>query len=111
MFCIYIIYLYVCTNKLKQLNPAGNVRKNIMKIFRKTSLPVEIIYNGEKYVLDMMISKLMDLSRSNPKVIIERLKRQGKRAILVEVLNNRLKGKTDIYGKPYESTKWIFINN
>lgn len=82
-----------------------------MKTFRRTSLPDEITYNGETYALNIKVSRLTELSRSNPKTIIERLKRQGTKAILVKVLSNNLKGKTDLYGKPYEPTNWIFTNN
>ena len=82
-----------------------------MKTFRKTSLPDEIIYNGERYTLDMTTSRLTELSRSNPKTIIERLKRQGTKSVLVQVLSNNLKGKTDLYGNEYKPTEWIFTNN
>lgn len=82
-----------------------------MKTFNKTYLPDEVTYNGEKYALDVLTSSLMNVSNTNPKTIIERLKRQGKKGVLVQVLSNSLKGRTDLYGKPYKPTQWIFTNN
>lgn len=81
-----------------------------MKTFNKSFLPDEVIYNGEKYVLNSQISSAMSLSRTNPKTIIENLKKQGKKGVLVQVLSNKLKGKSDLYGNEYKPTKWIFTN-
>lgn len=82
-----------------------------MKTFNKTFLPEEIIYNGDKYVLNSQISSAMNLNRTNPKTIVETLKKQDRKAVLVQVLSNKLKGKSDLYGNTYKPTQWIFTND
>lgn len=81
-----------------------------MKTFKKTSLPESINYNGEVYKNNVTISSGMNLSNTNPKKVLDALKSTGKKGILVEVLSTNLKNKTDLYGKKYEPTKWIFTN-
>ena len=81
-----------------------------MKTYNKTFLPDSITYNGEVFKLNSMISGGMNASRTNPKQVIEALKSTGKRGILVNVMSKNLKGKTDLHGKPYQPSKFIFTN-
>jgi len=34
---------------------------------------------------------------------------EGKRIILLSILSKNLRGKTDLHGKPYTPTKWVFV--
>lgn len=81
-----------------------------MKTFKKTYLVESINYNGEVYTKNTVISSSMNASRTRPEKIIEALKTTGKKGVLVEVLSNSLKGKTDLHNKPYQPTKWIYTN-
>ena len=38
------------------------------------------------------------------------LRKEGRKAVLVNVMSKNLRGKTDLHGKPYQPTKWIFTN-
>jgi len=78
---------------------------NDMKVFNRASLPREISYNGSMYKLDIestnvifnggYLNKILPQSNKGDKVI-------------VKVLDGRLKGKTDLHGKPYQPSQWIF---
>jgi len=81
-----------------------------MKTFKKSFLPDSIKYNNENYTLNSTISGGMNVSSTSPKKVIEALKTTGKKGILVEVLSNNLKGKTDLHGKLYQPSKFIFTN-
>jgi len=74
-----------------------------MKTFKRTSLPQSINYNGETYTPNMTSSAQLDTKREANK-----LKSQGEKVILVEVLSKNLRGKKDLYNLPYKPTKWIF---
>ena len=81
-----------------------------MKTFKKSYLPESVTYNGEIYFLNSSISGSMSASGTNPKKVIEAVKSTGKKAVLVEVLQNSLKGKTDLHGQPYKASQFIFTN-
>lgn len=81
-----------------------------MKSFNKTYLPESINYNGEVYKLNSEISSAMNLNNTSPNTIASTLKKQDRKAILVNVLSRNLNGKTDLYGRAYKPTKWIFTN-
>jgi len=61
-----------------------------MKIFNRASLPSKIVYNGSIYVF-----KILPQSKRGDKIV-------------VKVLSSRLKDKTDLHGKPYQPSQWIF---
>lgn len=81
-----------------------------MKTFNKTFLPETINYLGKELKMNSEISSAMNLNNTNPKTIIETLKKENRTGVLVNVLSKNLRGKTDLYGKPYQPTKWIFSN-
>lgn len=81
-----------------------------MKTFKKTYLPEEIKYNGETYKFNGDISAAMKLSRTNPQKTIEAVKSTGKKAVLVEVMNPKLKGIKDLRGNNYTPSQFIFTN-
>ena len=81
-----------------------------MKTFKKSYLPDFINYNGEKYTFNATITGATNTSNTTPKKVIEALKTTGKKGVLVEVLSNRLKGVTDLHGKQYKPSQFIFTN-
>ncbi|MDO6737061.1 hypothetical protein [Wenyingzhuangia sp. 2_MG-2023] len=82
-----------------------------MKTFKKSYLPDQIKYNGEIYKLNSTISGGMEASGTSPKKVLEALKTTGRKGVLVEVHNPRLKNKTDLHGQTYKPSKFIFTNS
>jgi len=66
-----------------------------MKTFNKTFLPDKIVYNNETYKVNAAISGAMHANSTQPKVIANTLKSQGRKCILVNVL----------------SSQWIYTND
>lgn len=81
-----------------------------MKTFNKTYLPDAINYNGEEYKCNIEISAAMTLNNTPVNVIADTLKKEGRKAVLVRVLARNLRGRTDLHGKAYQPSKWIFTN-
>lgn len=79
-----------------------------MKTFNKTHLPESIRYNGQTYTHNSAISAGMMHSGTSPQKVIEAARSTGKKAVLVKVLSNNLKGKTDLHGNQYKPTSHIF---
>lgn len=50
------------------------------------------------------------IDNTNVVTIKRELKAKGIRHITVNVLSSRLKGKTDLWGKPYKPTVWIYTD-
>lgn len=69
-----------------------------MKTFKRVSLPEQIKYNGKVYKVDIELSALYSIGRTN-KLPYD--------AIKVEVLSRKLKSSTDVYNRPYQPS--IFI--
>jgi len=81
-----------------------------MKTYRKTFAPEKILYKGDTYTMNGIISGSMKVSNTKPKDTIEALKSTGKKGILVEVLSSNLKGKTDLHGNQYKPSQFIYTN-
>ena len=79
-----------------------------MKQYNKTYLPDEIIYNGSTYKAAAGITSAMIANNTSLKTIETTLKLEGRKMVVVNVLSNPLKGKTDLYGQPYKPSKHIF---
>jgi len=79
-----------------------------MKIFNFSSLPDTVNYNGSTYRVNMGITTGMKNSGTPPDRIQTQLKLQGNHGILIKVLSRNLKGKTDLHGKLYQPSQWIF---
>ncbi len=79
-----------------------------MKQYNKTYLPDAITYNGNEYKANARITSSMIANNTSVRVISETLKKEGRKMIVVNVLSKNLKGKTDLYGKPYQPNKHIF---
>ena len=79
-----------------------------MKTFKRTSLPEEIKYNGERYTHNATISGAMTASNTSPQKTIEAVKSTCKKAVLVEVLSRNLRRRTDLHGQPYKPSQFIF---
>lgn len=69
-----------------------------MKIFNRASLPSKIVYNGKNYFYD------------SGKTLLHKEHKQFNKqdCILIKVLSTRLKGKTDLHGKEYKPSEWVF---
>ena len=81
-----------------------------MKQYSKTHLPDCIIYKGETYKVNIEISGAMRDNNTSFNTIAATLRKEGRKAVLVNVMSKNLRGKTDLHGKPYQPTKWIFTN-
>lgn len=73
-----------------------------MKTFKRTYLPDQIRYNNKVYEVDIELSSLYSMGKINT---------IPKDAIKIEVLSKNLKGKSDLYGKPYVPTIFIFTTD
>lgn len=81
-----------------------------MKQFSRTYLPDEVKYNGEIYKANARITSAMIANNTSLKTISATLKKEGRKAICVNVLSKNLKGKTDLYRQPYKPMQHIFTN-
>ena len=81
-----------------------------MKQYSRTHLPDFIEYNGETYKVNIEISGAMRDNNTSFNTIAATLRKEGRKAVLVNVMSKNLRGKTDLHGKPYQPTKWIFTN-
>lgn len=79
-----------------------------MKTYNKTSLVEHINYNGHTYTPNAHITATFSANRSSLPNILKDLNEGGQKAILVQVLSRNLRGKTDLYGNPYQPTLWIY---
>lgn len=79
-----------------------------MKTLSRTDLPEFIQQHGQKYTLNRMITDAMERNGTTLGHISNELKKEGRKAILVNVLSKNLRGKLDIHNKPYKPTRWIF---
>jgi len=68
-----------------------------MKTFNRTSLPDAIQFNGNKYELCVEASNEFKAHRLT-----------GRDYVAVNVLQRALKGRNDLYGRPYQPSVWIF---
>lgn len=79
-----------------------------MKTFNRTTLVDKINYNGRVYTPNAPLSATFSANRRSLPNILDALNKGGQKAVLVQVLSKNLKGKTDLYGKPYQPTLWIY---
>lgn len=79
-----------------------------MKTFNKTSLVERINYNGKTHKPNANITATFAANRRSLPNILETLNVGGQKAILVQVLSGSLRGKTDLFGNPYQPTIWIY---
>lgn len=77
-----------------------------MKTFKRTSLPREIKYNGKIFTRNNDLSN--DLALGKTSIFKLSTLTQPNPCILVEVLPAWLKGVSDLHGRPYKPTQWIF---
>lgn len=68
-----------------------------MKTFFRTSLPDSIKYNGKVYKYDIHLNPVQRKSQTYPKG-----------TVLVKVLSRNLRVRTDLHGKPYQPSEFIF---
>lgn len=99
-------------------------------MIRKCNLPDEIVlpcgailkpviggHLGQKPFLTLERSGV-DVTRSNwgndlegneNNHVVREAKARGLKYRRVSVLSRRLRGKLDLYGRPYQSTRWVFV--
>jgi len=78
-----------------------------MRTFKKTFLPDQIEVNGTTLKMYAAASALANM---NARHRADELKAQGLTVCIVEVLSNSLKGKTDLHGKLYTPSIFIFAD-
>ena len=81
-----------------------------MKTINRTYMPDAIYYMGKELKFNTFISGAMSVNRTNPKTIINTLKKEGRVGVLVNVLSRNLRGKTDLYNQPYKPQQYIYSN-
>lgn len=69
-------------------------------VVRKSHLPQSVNHRGKTYVANMELSSKRSMREPFT---------YPSDYIIVEVVNPRLKGKTDLHGNPYPHSKWIFV--
>ena len=79
-----------------------------MKTFSRQFLPETIEIGADVYKVNIELSHGMRMNNTPKKAISATLKKDGRRAILVKVLSRNLRGKTDLHGKPYQPSEWIY---
>jgi hypothetical protein len=79
-----------------------------MKTFNKSYLPETVKYNGNTYTENTTITTAMNKSGTPAKQVLTALKSTGKKGILINVLNKRLKGVKDLHGNFYEPRPHIY---
>lgn len=84
-----------------------------MKTFNREHLPESrtIEHNGQTYHLNVEMSGARSANNTSLDHITAELKKQGRKAVLVKVLSENLKGKLDLHNKPYKPTEWLFTTN
>lgn len=80
-----------------------------MKTYNKTFLPETITYKGEVYTRNSMISvDVMLHNNVTTRSISASLRKEGRKCLMVNVLPNNLKGRTDFFGNLYKPTQHIY---
>ena len=82
-----------------------------MKTFNRTSLPSSITYNNRvfKPCHDGTTTLCLDGYRAFNSFVSDQ-KASGKKCIMVNVLSRNLKSRTDLHGKLYQPSQWLFIS-
>ena len=80
-----------------------------MKEFNKTNID-PILYRGETYSVDIKISGKLKTPGGNLSKVEAAVKSENLKAIVVHCMHPNLKGKNDLWGKPYTPNTWIFTN-
>ncbi len=81
-----------------------------MKTYKRTSLPDSVEVAGTELKVNIEVSHSMNQNGTHPNKIAKELRKQGRKCALVLVLSNNLKGRTDLHGKLYEPSRWVFTN-
>lgn len=68
-------------------------------VIKKDHLPDVVEHKGKEY---KMVSSMSAMKASGQPV------EMPKSYVIVEVMNKRLRGKTDLHGKPYKPSQWVF---
>jgi hypothetical protein len=81
-----------------------------MKTFNRSYLPETIKYNKKTFVKFGNKDSFKNSKLTFEQFVIN-FKAMSKQIIIVNVLSRRLKGKTDLYGKPYQPSEWLYIDS
>lgn len=80
-----------------------------MKTIHRASLPQSPIhYNGREYHLEHIAFNVM-LSQPLLFDYLQNFEKQGRKIIQCMVLSRRMKGATDLHGKPYQPNAHYFV--
>ena len=79
-----------------------------MKTFKRTSLPDSVEVSGTELKVNIGLSHGLRENGTHPNKIAKELRKQGRKCALVLVLSKNLKGRTDLHGKQYEPSRWVF---
>ncbi len=80
-----------------------------IRTYKKSYCPESIEHHGQVLTLNGYFSALQHQDKSGQD-FAKQLIAQGKTVAFVQVLNPRLRGKTDLHGQPYKGSKFIFSN-
>lgn len=81
-----------------------------MKTYKRTHLPDSLNVNGIEMTVNIGISSGMQRNGTHPKKIAAELKKQNRKCALVLVLEKNLRGRTDLHGRLYQPSQWIYTN-
>lgn len=79
-----------------------------MKTIKLDHLPDQVQHNGQAYYKNDLITTAWERNKTPLKDIEVTLKKEDRKAVIVEVYNKFVKGKKDLHGKQYPPSKWLF---
>lgn len=79
-----------------------------MKTFKKDHLPDTLIYKGEMYWINNDITTGWQRNNTPLKEITATLKKEGRKAVLVNCMEKNVKGKRDLHGELYKPSQFIY---
>jgi hypothetical protein len=81
-----------------------------MRTYNKFELPTEIIWKGEKLIIDFEATKLFNETKS-PGLLKFEMEQRNKTYAKVQVLSKKLRQRTDLTIKPHQPSVFIFTNH
>jgi hypothetical protein len=79
-----------------------------IRIYKTGDLPMTLEHRGLKLSVNTLATVRSIIENKN--TVLKDLKAQGKCIALVEVHNKKLKGCTDLHGRPYKPNTFIFTD-
>lgn len=85
-----------------------------MRTIKSSYLPEKLTISGKLYTpVDVNTYFDVKYSESKLKLHVEQLQAADKSKLyaIVKVLSKNLKHRTDLHGKPYQPSMWLFVHN